>query len=466
MKKQKGFTLMELLAVIVILAFLFTITIPMVNHILIDSKKKAIENSMLGYIRAIELTSANNTLLKKKSLTGTYSTHSKAIYQGETKVLEVSFQGQVPEDYGTVTLRKGKVTKAELVFDGEYVVYDGKEVMIKPEEGTEKPIILFLENGNLQYRKTEEEGTIVNVISTHSTLKELEYVWSRSNKQVPSTFPNSFENGKRVTKSANSRAFYLWVKACDQKGNCSISVSNPFAGNLLRPSTVNTDQELDSVNQRTRLETCGKFDGNEIPIYNQILESRIELAKTKREKVAAAIRFLAVEFPYKIVYYLSEQNIAPTQGHFYEKGLFLNSSNGWGCSIERKKENTATSENLGFYKGSTYPNGLDCSGFVTWSLYNGGVNVGNRYSSSLHDPEKEIVIANAIESDLQVGDVLWKEGHVGIVFEKNEHHILVAEEAGRAGGTSGIRVTSYSDFDDFKQRNSFKTITSMEFFKR
>ncbi len=223
------------------------------------------------------------------------------------------------------------------------------------------PSISYEEDSNLYYSLTENEGTIVNINDSHSGIKTAQYVWSRSNKQTPNNFPNNFSNGQKISKAANSKAFYLWIKVCDQVDNCSISVSKPFVGTLIHPNTVNND--------RPRLTTCGTFDGNEIAIYNYILESRISNAQTKREKVVAAARFLAIEFPYRIVYYMNDIIAKyPTQGHYYQKGLYLNSSNGWGCSIKKEKDFSS----LNFITGNFYPNGLDCSGFITWAFYNGG----------------------------------------------------------------------------------------------
>ena len=89
-----------------------------------------------------------------------------------------------------------------------------------------------------------------------------------------------------------------------------------------------------------------------------------------------AARFLTLHFPYKIEYFYENGRLGTNgidgEGRYYHKGLYLNSSkystiskskNGpkvWGCSLY----STPVKRNDN--------NGLDCSGFVSWALLNGG----------------------------------------------------------------------------------------------
>ena len=54
MKKNKGFTLVELLAVIVILAIVALVVIPVVMGVIKDARKKAAIESFRGYMDAAE----------------------------------------------------------------------------------------------------------------------------------------------------------------------------------------------------------------------------------------------------------------------------------------------------------------------------------------------------------------------------------------------------------------------------
>ena len=60
MKKRNGFTLVELLVIIVILAIIAAITIPLILNVIENSKKKAAVASAFGYIDAIEKNKMNN----------------------------------------------------------------------------------------------------------------------------------------------------------------------------------------------------------------------------------------------------------------------------------------------------------------------------------------------------------------------------------------------------------------------
>ncbi len=57
---NKGFTLMELLGVIVILAIISLISVPVVLNLIDDAKEKAIERSIDNYINAVEIAIANH----------------------------------------------------------------------------------------------------------------------------------------------------------------------------------------------------------------------------------------------------------------------------------------------------------------------------------------------------------------------------------------------------------------------
>lgn len=52
--KKRGFTLIELLAVIVILSIIALIATPIILNVISDSRKKAAEESLKGYMDAIE----------------------------------------------------------------------------------------------------------------------------------------------------------------------------------------------------------------------------------------------------------------------------------------------------------------------------------------------------------------------------------------------------------------------------
>ena len=60
MKNKKGFTLIEILAVIVILGIIMVIAIPEISHFITRSKMDALKVSADGIVRAAELYRAGN----------------------------------------------------------------------------------------------------------------------------------------------------------------------------------------------------------------------------------------------------------------------------------------------------------------------------------------------------------------------------------------------------------------------
>ena len=62
--KKDGFTLVELLAVVVILAVVALIATPIILNVINDAKKSSIKQSAVGYVDAVE-----KTILEKKTNT-------------------------------------------------------------------------------------------------------------------------------------------------------------------------------------------------------------------------------------------------------------------------------------------------------------------------------------------------------------------------------------------------------------
>lgn len=100
--------------------------------------------------------------------------------------------------------------------------------------------------------------------------------------------------------------------------------------------------------------------------------------------------------------------------------------------------------------------GLDCSGFISWAIYNGGYRFS---TSSSGDFRKvgEVVNLDQKEAVLQPGDILWKSGHVALVvgIDHVSREYITAEALGARYGVLfqrrkfnarsyyGVRMESY-----------------------
>lgn len=129
MNNKKAFTLIELLAIIVILSVIFAITIPIMLNIIKNAKTGAIKDSVFGYKDAI-----NKYYLKKIATDPTFKFENKTYTIDSNGYLkytdtsnyennityEISISGQIPSA-GTVELENNKIKKACIKFD-DYVV--------------------------------------------------------------------------------------------------------------------------------------------------------------------------------------------------------------------------------------------------------------------------------------------------------------------------------------------------------
>ena len=90
-------------------------------------------------------------------------------------------------------------------------------------------------------------------------------------------------------------------------------------------------------------------------------------------------------------------------------------------------------------------NGLDCSGFVSWALLNGGFNVkdvgagwSNKRDLTDYGDVKKITTSLSTSNKIKVGDLLHSEragGHIGIIvgIDKNNYYVAQALWYGEKG---------------------------------
>ena len=175
------------------------------------------------------------------------------------------------------------------------------------------------------------------------------------------------------------------------------------------------------INTKKSYLACKQFTKDEADMIDQILFDRVDKAGYgTRAGVLAAARFLTLEFSYRIHYFYENgrlNNYAPYkhvdgEGRYYHRGLYLNESKFselsasfvgpaiWGCDLQNYTD-------WGPYKiGNYYPNGLDCSGFVSWALLNGGFDVGdigageNANHNDLDDLGTKVTITNELMNSM------------------------------------------------------------------
>ena len=110
--KKKGFTLIELLAVIVVLAVIALIATPIVLNLVKTAKIGSAEQSVTGYVKAIENTIIKDMINNKEVSDGTYKYDS----------IEADISGKRPTS-GEYIVKNGRVESGNFCVDGYYIEY-------------------------------------------------------------------------------------------------------------------------------------------------------------------------------------------------------------------------------------------------------------------------------------------------------------------------------------------------------
>ena len=190
------------------------------------------------------------------------------------------------------------------------------------------------------------------------------------------------------------------------------------------------------INNKNKL-ICEQYSSEDEKLLEDILANQIEFYGTKtRAGVVAAARFLSLEFEYKLNYFYENGRMTNNnqfdycdgEGRYLHKGLYLSSNDYkdikqsrsgpqmWGCPMY--EETRKMNQN----------NGLDCSGFVTWAMYNAGYDIPDYGAGDLFDLGEKVYFTDdyAFEK-VKVGDLVGKNGHVGILVGINDNKYYIAE---------------------------------------
>ncbi len=206
---------------------------------------------------------------------------------------------------------------------------------------------------------------------------------------------------------------------------------------------------------------CGRYTKEENDLLDKILEDRVnDVGYRTRASVVEAGRFYTLEFPYILEYFNENGRLSGNgidgEGRYYHKGMYLHKSRFknitksatgpqiWGCSLYSRPA------------GRFKKNGLDCSGFISWILYNGGFDVedigaGVTPVKNLTDyGDKRVLTKSLMDSGrIKVGDLLssggvWG-GHIALIIGIDKKNYYVAESL-MSDPNVGIRVYSKASF--------------------
>lgn len=180
---------------------------------------------------------------------------------------------------------------------------------------------------------------------------------------------------------------------------------------------------------------------------DEALKSRIEAVGYKtRAAVVEAARFLSMNFSYRIPYFCENGRLTSNgcdgEGRFYHQGLYLTESKYALLNPDGIKEGPKA---WGGYMQDVCtdyerPNGLDCSGFVTWCLVQAGFDpgdygAGNNFEGGyfclpdLADGDAGAKWLDEIDPNvIQAGDIICWQGTVAIIVGVDDENIYTAHE--------------------------------------
>lgn len=185
--------------------------------------------------------------------------------------------------------------------------------------------------------------------------------------------------------------------------------------------------------------TIDAFNQN---IYSQVIKSGI----STREGVVAAATTLVSEF-YNLTGYKLPYELLPS-GKYSGYGIDSN----WGT-------NTGN---------SSYPlNGLDCSGFISWAMHNGGYTYEVKSAQGWGNTgTKRSWNTGVIDSSAKPGDLIYNQpppqgngttGHIRMIIGVTDQGYVVAEASGKK---NGIRITNIS----FKSTGSYYLVDMSNYY--
>ena len=220
---------------------------------------------------------------------------------------------------------------------------------------------------------------------------------------------------------------------------------------------------------------CMRYTEEEARTFDRILESRIkEAGEGTRGATVAIARFLTMEFPYQIRYFNENGRLnghgrpyIDGEGRYYHKGLYLSEDKYkdivrstpsgpkvWGCNIYDQ------------FIAKMNMNGFTCSGFVTWVLYNAGLNPGDvgagdypQFNDDLSDmgPHHEITEEYMKTGNYKVGDFIGRNGHAALIIGISDDTIYTAESL-----PPKLKVYIYGRYQGIVQDNNLTYVIEMD----
>lgn len=314
---------------------------------------------------------------------------------------------------------------------------------------------------------TKQKEEIINYIEMDKTI----YIALNGEKILPQNITTENEELTLNYESEDTKILTInnnKLKA-NQEGETKLKIrtsnNKGYKVNIIVSSLI-TEAKIN--NEKPYIE-CSEYTEEETEILEEILESRInEGGKQTRAGALNAARFLLLEFKNSLNYFNengrleNHSNILHIdgEGRYYHKGLYISqskykditasTSSGpkmWGCPLKSMHYN------------KYMDNGLNCSGFITWALYNAGYDIKDvgagdfdYIKNELLDlrPKEKITEELLKSSKIKSGDLIGFDGHIAMIIGLEDDILYIGESY-----ETGTRVRTFthdelinSDFTD------------------
>lgn len=163
--------------------------------------------------------------------------------------------------------------------------------------------------------------------------------------------------------------------------------------------------------------------GYDYEYYQKLLTHSLSMANGQRAKSTMAAIFLATSFPHMNYFW----------GGGHDK-ISIGLNPAWG---QMKKVTAIGSDTTGTYQ----PNSLDCSGYISWALKNGGYDISKpMVTGELEKIGEKVAITEANKNNIQVGDLAYMDGHVGMIIKKDADEITVSHCSSSGNGMNITKI--------------------------
>ena len=248
---KKGFTLIELLAVIVILAIIALIAIPIVIHIINDTKNSSEKESIKLYLDTVTKAIAKQNLKSKyepEKCTIQDSgdlicekNNEDLIVEGTNKILKIEMKGEKPTD-GTIEFNNGKITLGlNILYNGLYYQLSNGTISNGSKEKTDilTGVLTRIQTSASNYTGTCEIQNATTIVcnSVTKTLQQsghkvTEGVITFNNGEITSyknlKMDGKYYHNKNGEKSETDTKQYVCTRVSDSDNSNSITKGDKY----------------------------------------------------------------------------------------------------------------------------------------------------------------------------------------------------------------------------------------------